>query len=273
MVNGGVPQGTICGPELFKHMVSDFHTVVSDFKFVDDSTLVEVCKRGVPSHMQEAADEAQDWSMTNKLAINCIKTKELLIHTGKDSANISPVTIDGKEIDRVPESKLLGVIIQDNLKWDKHVEHITKKASKRLYYIRELKRAGVPPAQLLLVFKSLVRSVLEYACQVWFTSITKEQKRVLEMTQKRACKIIVPGLSYNDAITHLDIPTIENRLESLCQNFFKDMTDPQHKMNHLLPPVKKYTKEIRNQTTYPLPICKTNRYKNSFVPYCLFRFQ
>ncbi len=41
LVNGGVPQGTLSGPELFIHMLSDFKTVATDVKFVDDSTLVD----------------------------------------------------------------------------------------------------------------------------------------------------------------------------------------------------------------------------------------
>ncbi len=40
-VNGGVPQGTLSGPELFIHTQSDFKTVATDVKFVDDSNLVD----------------------------------------------------------------------------------------------------------------------------------------------------------------------------------------------------------------------------------------
>ena len=76
----------------------------------------------------------------------------------------------------VSGAKLLGIIIQDDLKWDCHVEHITKKTSKRLYYIRELKRAGLPSDELVRIYISLVRSVLEYACQVWFTCTTQDKK-------------------------------------------------------------------------------------------------
>lgn len=40
--------------------------------------------------------------------------------------------------------------IQSN---DKHINYVMKKASKRLYYIRELKRAGLSPGQLVQVYK------------------------------------------------------------------------------------------------------------------------
>ncbi len=40
-VNGGVPQGTLSGPEFYIYMLSDFKTVTTDVNFVDDSTLVD----------------------------------------------------------------------------------------------------------------------------------------------------------------------------------------------------------------------------------------
>ncbi len=56
-VNEGVPQGTLSGPELFIHMLSDFKTVATDVKFVDDSTLVNTRNKNTKSYrMQEAAN-------------------------------------------------------------------------------------------------------------------------------------------------------------------------------------------------------------------------
>ncbi len=48
-MNGGVPQGTLSGPELFIHMLSDFNTVARCVKYVDDSTVVEVSKKKLKS--------------------------------------------------------------------------------------------------------------------------------------------------------------------------------------------------------------------------------
>jgi dsDNA-binding SOS-regulon protein len=98
-VNGGVPQGTLSGPELFIHMLSDFKTVVADVKFVDDSTLVDTGKKKEKSdRMQEAANQAASWSEKNNLGINESKTKEMIVWFGKNN-DIPPLELNGKEIE------------------------------------------------------------------------------------------------------------------------------------------------------------------------------
>ena len=54
-----------------------------------------------------------------------------------------------------------------DLKWNALVEFVIAKAAKRLFALRLLKRAGVMPKEILKVYLSNDRSVLEYAAQVW----------------------------------------------------------------------------------------------------------
>ena len=51
---------------------------------------------------------------------------------------------NGSTIDVVRSVKILGVTLQSNLKWNEHINNIVKKASKRLYFLSQLKRAKVP---------------------------------------------------------------------------------------------------------------------------------
>ena len=51
--------------------------------------------------------------------------------------------IGNQIVERMSSHKLLGVIINENLKWNCHVDYITAKASKKLYALILLKRAGV----------------------------------------------------------------------------------------------------------------------------------
>ena len=62
---------------------------------------------------------------------------------------------------------MFGVVINENLKWNCHVDYIPAKASKKLYALRLLKRAGVQDQDMLKAFRSSVRPILEYAVQVW----------------------------------------------------------------------------------------------------------
>ena len=271
-INGGVPQGTLCGPQMFVHMVSDLHTDIPDTKFMDDTTLVEIEQKCKGSKMQQSADDVAKWSTVNQLGLNTVKTKEMVISFGTAPV-IDPLSINGCIIEQVSESKLLGVIIQNNLKWDSHIKYINVKASKRLHYLRCLKRSGLNKNELKTIYVALIRSVCEYACPVWSTCLTKELSDKLESVQRRAFRIILPSLSYEEACIDLNLSLLSERRNTLCKQFFDSMKQPSHKLHDLLPSQKPGVYNLRNNHTYPLPKCNTNRYKNSFVPHCLFNFQ
>ena len=58
-----------------------------------------------------------------------------------------------------------------------------KKANTKLFFIRQLKCAKVPPNDIVSTFLAVVRPVLEYACQVWHPTLTTEQHNALEKNQ------------------------------------------------------------------------------------------
>ena len=76
-----------------------------------------------------------------------------------------------QEYNYLTQIKLLGVTIQDNLKWESHVTDIIYRASRRLYTLCILKKFNAPLADLVSVYTSYilvhVRPIMEYACQVW----------------------------------------------------------------------------------------------------------
>ena len=84
------------------------------------------------------------------------------------------MTIHGDNIDRVTTFKLLGVVISADLTWDSHVTYILQKVSKRMYCVMYLLRAGVPISDIVCVYCSVIRSILEYACPVWHPGLTKK---------------------------------------------------------------------------------------------------
>ena len=66
-----------------------------------------------------------------------------------------------------------------------------KKANKRLFMLRSLKRFGFDQEELTVVYKSYVRPVIEYADVVWHSGLTYKQAGDLERIQRRACRTIL----------------------------------------------------------------------------------
>lgn len=134
------------------------------------------------------------------------------------------------------ECKLLGVIIIDDLKWNAHVEYVIAKAAKRLFALRLLKRGGVMPKDILKVYLCNVRSVLEYAAQVW-QDIPAYLSDAIESIQRTALRIILPNSSYQQALGLTNLLTLANRRTFLSKKLMAEMRDESHPISFLAPKV------------------------------------
>ena len=117
------------------------------------------------------------------MMINTNKTKELIICFIKkvNAEDIPPlcVGLNGNNIVRVNTFKLLGVFVSSDLSSDYHVMYLLWKFAKRMYCINYIFRAGVPASDIVCVYTSIIRSVLEYACPVWHPGLTKQEVKVI----------------------------------------------------------------------------------------------
>ena len=95
---------------------------------------------------------------------------------------------------------ILGVTVRNELKWIDHVDDITMKASRRIYLLKQLKRAGIDRKSLILFYCACIRSVLEYACQTFHTNLPAYLSDQIEKVQKRVLRILFPEVSYNKAL-------------------------------------------------------------------------
>jgi len=103
---------------------------------------------------------------------------------------LDKLSVSDVEIERVNVFKLLGVHINQSLKWDDHVSAICNKAATRIYFLKQLKRSSVDPDDLYHFYTTDIRPILEYACPVWHSSLTVEHSNRIEAIQKRAFRII-----------------------------------------------------------------------------------
>ena len=274
--NGGVPQGTLSGPKDFLAHINDLTTPCPIYKYVDDSTIFEVCAPESVSRLQESAEIVHQWSTNNDMKINTSKTVEMVIDFSRGkvlTAALPNIIMDGIGIQRTNCAKVLGVHISSDLTWNEHVDHMVSKASKRLYMLYQLKRAGVTQGDLLKIYLSVVRPVLEYACPVWSTNLPKYLSNKIEMIQKRALKAIYPGLSYEIALDNVGMTSLYVRRTVICRNYFNAMKTKNHKLNHMLPEPRVVQYHLRTRTQLPPINCRTSRFQNSFLPWVLSNCQ
>ena len=167
-VIAGVPQGGVILPTLFNVMVNDIEDCipsnldVTPCKYADDCTQYELVATNSTSHMQDVTNNLEAWATNNKMVLNENKSKEMWICFKKSCPSPEPIKINGIELERVEAFKLLGLFVRNDLKWNTHIQDIVSRAGRRMYYLRECRRANLPLEVGLTTYFSKFRPLLEY---------------------------------------------------------------------------------------------------------------
>ena len=131
-VTCGIPQGSILGPLLFLLYINDLPDClrqVSPRLFADDTNLTAAGEtiEEVELAMNNDLLRIKEWLLANKLSLNVAKTEFLLIGSDHKLNNLDSqpcVNIGHDSIKQVQHSKVLGVEIDENLSWNKHIENV-----------------------------------------------------------------------------------------------------------------------------------------------------
>ena len=136
------------------------------------------------------------WLVSNKLTLNVSKTEYMIIGSRYHLSKIIEypnINIGGQNIKIVESTKSLGVVIDEKLNWEEHIDNISKKASKDIGAIKLIKRY-IPKENLNDVYNALIKPHFDYCSLVWENcSVTLQQKP--PKRQNRADRVI-SGDSY-----------------------------------------------------------------------------
>lgn len=256
--SSGVPQGSVIGPLLFCMFVDDIKALCknsSTFKYADDVTILHFIRKASDDKLQLEFNKVISWSECRGLPINFTKCKVLDIVTKKTLNLSSIVTSDSTVVPVVASITLLGVTISNDLRWNLHVDSIIKKASRRIFLIRNLRKAGCPYSTMFLAYTSLIRSVLVYAYPSFCNFPLYLQAKLLRL-ERRVFRIIKGGEDN-------DLPTVIDTGELLCQRLFnKVVADDNHPLRSCF--TLRTSRTRTNKVLQPLKAI-TSRFSSSFM--------
>ena len=220
--------------------------------------------------LQNEIEKLKKYAEENGMKINQEKTKVMLFNRATKTDFLPQLEIsEGKSLEVVEEMKLLGIMIRSDLRWTSNTNLIISKCYKRIWMLRRLKHFGASEDNLLEVYIQQIRSITEMACPVWNGGLTQLEVRAIERLQKVALAIILGDAysTYNEALNHFNVDSLEARREHLCLQFaIKAYKNP--KFNSWFEPNQTTTtRSGKNMTVLKEVICKKTRFKMSPIPY------
>ncbi len=106
-----------------------------------------------------------EWLITNKLVPNIEKYNFIIVRCPLRSTKIS-LKLGNNELKRVYQTKVLGVMIDHDLRFDDHIQNINKFISNKIKFMSCLLHF-LPEKTLNFIFKSLVFPIFDYCDIVW----------------------------------------------------------------------------------------------------------
>ena len=143
----GVPQGSIWGPLLFIIYMNDLPNAVKSADicmYADDTSMSSTVKntRDLETEIIPEFLNISDWLKTNKLPLHARKTEFMIMGSHQRvgtigcARTIPAIVTDGKVVKRVAHTKSLGIVIDEYLSWDKHIDYISKKLRRNIGVIK-----------------------------------------------------------------------------------------------------------------------------------------
>ena len=197
----GVPQGSILSVTLFSikinNIVKALNPGVDCSLYVDDFL---ICYRSKHMHtierqLQQCLNKIQKWALENGFKFSKTKTQCMHFCQLRGLHNDPVLKLDGVEIPVVDQYKFLGVIFDRKLSFIPHINYLKAKCHKALQLLRVVAHTdwGADKSTLLKLYKSLVRSKLDYGCFI-YGSARKSYLRCLDSIHHLGLRLALGAL-------------------------------------------------------------------------------
>jgi hypothetical protein len=171
--------------------------------------------------------------------------------------------IQSTEVQQVREHKILGVIVDEELKWQSHINHVNKLLSKNLFLLHQLKMYVDTDARKTFFYAHCL-SHINYASTVWCGASANHIQQMRSL-HRRAAKLILPdpSLTTDEKQKQLGILPLEKQFiynTAMLMYKLRDNKAPIYLNNLVTPASERYGSE-----KYILPLPRVDMYKTSFA--------
>lgn len=197
-IPAGLPQGSVLSPLLYSIYTSDI-----DIKrnheaafYADDSMIL--CKgklsNAITKQLSECLKRAEKYFNKWKIKINHEKTQAIIFPFNKSPKRIpnADLQMHGNIIEIKNSIKYLGVIIDSKLTFRENIDMLREKAIRcgRALYPLLNRKSKLNLKNKQLLYKTCIRPIMTYACQVWYKKTAKCHIKKLQIIQNKNLKII-----------------------------------------------------------------------------------
>jgi hypothetical protein len=207
--NFGVPQGSTLGPLLFVLYINELcnrHIGGKIITFADDTVLIFEGNSWDVTHKNAeiGMNIIKKWLDDNLLTLNIPKTKyirfsptitgqpKMMLSIKIHKLNCNTSTLCNCNIlECVENIKYLGIFVDANLKWKKHIEYLANRVRKLIYIFVSLRNI-LSPVNIRSIYYGLCNSVMAYGCVSWggaaktiLDPLAKAQKAVIRVILRK----------------------------------------------------------------------------------------
>ncbi|XP_026464041.1 uncharacterized protein LOC113366618 [Ctenocephalides felis] len=180
---------------------------------------MEECKNKI----QDSLIKVSTWLNANNLSLSPTKSKAIIFSRHRNLLNSLVLNIGNLQVKLCDSIKILGVTFDKNMFFQTHIREVVQKSEKGINIIKILSgtRWGAHPTSLISVYKAIVRSHIDYGCQIYEGLSSKNQYTLdkVQFSALRLCLGVIRSTPCNSLLVEAGESPVKIRREILTNRF------------------------------------------------------